>query len=71
MNLPPPPLHATLEELREYCAQMHRFLQYPTFEVIRFVPRSTAPDTVEGNTYYDSDDDKVKTRDAATWQDHY
>jgi len=71
MNLRPPDENATTEELLAWCKELYQFLQYPTFEVIRFVPRSGAADTVEGNVYYDSDDDKLKVRDASSWNDTY
>jgi len=71
MNLSPPPENGTLEELQDWCDELYQFLKYPTFHVFRMVPRSTAPDTVEGNVYYDSDDNKLKVRDDSTWQDTY
>ena len=71
MNLRPPPNSADVEELRSWCKEVYEFLKYPSFHVIRFLPQSDSPNTAEGNVYYDSDDDKLKVRDASTWQDTY
>lgn len=71
MNISPPPENATLIDLREWCNDLYRELQYPTFETIRFIPRSSAPDAIAGNTYYDSDDNKLKVRDNTSWQDTF
>ena len=71
MNLRPPPEKGSLEELQAWCDELYEYLKYPTFHVIRFVPRSAAPDTVEGNVYYDEDDDKLKVYDSDSWNDAY
>ena len=71
MNLAPPPENGTHEELLAWCKELYEFLKYPKFHVIGLMPRSGAPDTDEGNIYYDSDDNKLKVRDDSTWQDTY
>jgi len=71
MNLSPPPITNEIEELRRWCEDLYEFLKNPAFHVIKLVPRSGAPDTEEGNVYYDSDDDKLKVRDSSAWQDTY
>lgn len=71
MDLRPPSNDATLEELREWCRELYEFLQYPAFEVIKFVPRSSAPTGEKGVSYYDSDDDKHKVHNGTAYQDTY
>jgi hypothetical protein len=72
MNLRPPPEVADVQEIRKWCAELYRFLQYPAFQQIKLIPRSSAPtDTSEGVKYYDSDDHKEKTHDNSDWRDTY
>jgi len=68
MNLQPPPQTNDIDDLRRWCEEVHRFLQYPTFHQIKFVPRATCSGTDEGNVYYDSDTDKLTLRVAAAWE---
>ena len=60
MNLPPVPQTENIEELRQWCEELYRFLQYPVFPALRLYPRASASDDVKGGMFYDSDDDKFK-----------
>jgi hypothetical protein len=71
MNLAPPPKDGTLEELQEWCDSLYEFLKYPAFHVLRFVPRADAPGAIEGNIYYDEDDEKLKVYDSDSWNNAY
>jgi hypothetical protein len=82
MNLLPPPgpppktddtvaMQQWLETHYDWILLLYEFLKFPAFGVIKLVPRATAPGTEEGSVYYDSDDDKLKCRDASSWQDTY
>lgn len=72
MNLGPPPKTDDIKKLREWCDELYRFLQFPTFHQLRMVERSDAPDdTSTGVVYYDSDDDKLKCHNGTDWQDTY
>jgi hypothetical protein len=63
----PPPRTEDIKELQRWCEELHEFMKYPSFEVIRFKPRSVAPATTEGNVYYDSDTDILMIRNASAW----
>lgn len=71
MNLRPPPKNPSIEDLERWCNELYEFLQLPTFEVIKFVPRSSSPMEEAGVTYYDSDDNKAKTHNNTAFQDLY
>ena len=74
MNLRPPPATNNIVELRRWCDDVYKFLQFPHFEVIRFIPRSAAPTgdgAAGGVLYYDSDDDKLKCHNDTAFQDTY
>ena len=74
MNLRPPPQANNLSELRKWCDDLYRFLQYPHFDSIRMVPR-TAPtlgdQIVNGTVYQDSGDDTLKVHNGTAFQDTY
>ena len=70
MNLRPPP-NAKDPEVAKWLKELYEFLKFPCFHAINFVPRASMSDTTEGNVYYDSDDDKLKVRDASSWNDTY
>jgi len=53
MNLRPPPDHANVKELKKWCDELYRFLQYPAFHQIRMVPRAQPTDESRGNMYFD------------------
>jgi len=71
MNLQPPPMDDDITELRKWCEELYKFLQFPAFHVINMVPRASCDETTEGNIYYDSDDKKLKARDSDSWNDTY
>jgi hypothetical protein len=71
MELRPPPATDNIEDLREWCLELYRFLERPSFESVKYVPRSSEPDTEKGVVYYDSDDDKLKAHNGTAFQDTY
>lgn len=83
MNLPPPPEpppasyddQEFLEWAKNYydwVLLLYEFLKFPTFHLLKVIPRSSAPtETVGGTIYYDSDDDRLKCHNGTDWQDTY
>jgi hypothetical protein len=71
MNLNPPPFGGTHEELLSWCNELYEFLKYPHFHAIRFIKRTTPPESAEGVTYLDDDDDKLKVHNGTDFQDCY
>lgn len=74
MNLRPPPSTNNLAELRSWCEELYKFLQFPVFQTVRLLPRSepTSDDqTVDGVMYQDSTDHKLKVHNATDFQDTY
>jgi len=70
MNLRPPPVTDDIDELRQWCVDLHDYLKDPHFKItkIQFIPISSVNDTTEGTVYYDSDDDKLLVRDSDSWE---
>ena len=68
MNLRPPPNVKDLPEVSQWLNELYEFLKYPTFHIVRFVPRTTCADISEGNLYYDSDTNALTLRDDASWE---
>lgn len=60
MDLRPPPENATIEELQKWNRDLYRFLEFPTFELLRLIPRSTAPSGFKGLSYFDESDSTIK-----------
>lgn len=71
MDLRPPPENATIEELQKWNRDLYRFLEFPTFELIRLIPRSTAPSGFTGLSYFDSIDNVVKIYNGTEYIDIY
>lgn len=72
MNLRPPPDTENIKQLKEWCFDLYRFLQYPAFHQLQIVSRSEAPtDTTAGVVYYDSDDNKLYCYNGTTWKELY
>ena len=68
MNLRPPPQVKDLPDVSQWLNELFRFLEYPTFHIVRFVPRASCDDVSEGNLYYDSDTKALNLRDDASWE---
>jgi len=72
LNLIPPPDTDDIKVLKEWCDDLYKFLQFPTFHQIKIIQRSDAPDeAIGGVIYYDSDDEKLKCHNDTDWQDTY
>jgi hypothetical protein len=71
MNLLPPPRNATISQLEKWCRDLFLFLQLPTFEIIKFTARSSAPNSETGITYFDSNDNIAKMYDGGHFQNLY
>ena len=69
MNLPPPPDRIDdFSQIEDYFRELYRFLESPAFQSLLMIPRSSAPDTIEGTKYYDSDDNTERTYDGTAWE---
>lgn len=71
MNLSPPPNHATTDQLLRWCNDLFKFLQYPTFELIKITSRSTAPTGETGLFYFSNVDNIAKTYNGTSYIDIY
>lgn len=71
MDLRPPTNLRTPEDIQKWLNDLYEWLKYPRFHLINFVPMTDVDDPGEGDTFYDSDDDTVKTYNGSTWDDHY
>lgn len=60
MNLRPVPVTDDINELRRWCEELYRFLQYPVFHGLRLYPREEATKDEKGAMFYDSGDDLFK-----------
>jgi hypothetical protein len=72
MNLRPPPTTNNLAELRKWCEELYNFLLFPSFEVIRFLPRAAptiADGTVEGIVYQDDTGNVLKAHNGTGFTD--
>lgn len=61
-------------ETQQWMKELYEFLQFPHFEVVRFISRSAAPTEdgeASGVVYYDSDDNKLKAHNGTDFQDTY
>ena len=82
MNLVPPPevpqnmeddkaVETWIREQSTWMEALYEFLKFPTFELLKFVPRSDEGPLEDGTAYYDSDDNKLKCHNGTAYQDTY
>lgn len=60
MSLRPVPQTDDIEELRKWCEDLYRWLQYPVFHAIRLYPRTAGATDEKGGMFYDSANDLFK-----------
>lgn len=71
MDLRPPPEIKNSPEASQWLKDLYEWLKYPRFHVINLVPMESVDSPGEGDTFYDSDDNIVKTYDGSSWNDLY
>lgn len=71
MDLRPPPEIKNNPEATSWLKDLYEWLKYPRFHLINFVPQTDVDSPGEGDTFYDSDDNTIKTYNGSTWDDHY